>query len=352
MLNDVRNNGNGIVYSTVELALEQAKLGAVVAVASGGGGFTSELDAGGVRHFRLQQRGLRSLLASVFRLGAILEEFKPDVVHCHMVAGVLLTRAARLGRLRQQPLLVAHVRNTWMRHSKLMRAADHAIAISQGAALAMAKMGFKPSRTTVIHNGTLRSPIRALRSGDLDGGHLKEPCVVTVCGIYERKGIYDLVEAASLLRGPHPELQFYLVGHGDDLVTLKSLIALKGLGEHFTLVGFKPNVYTYLKQATVFVLASHDEPFGRVLLEAREAGAPIVATAVGGIPEATDNGRCAVLVPPKNPARLAEAIGDLLMNPGKRKALVAAGMENLDYWTVERVAREVLDLYIRLQARR
>ena len=91
-------------------------------------------------------------------------------------------------------------------------------------------------------------------------------------------------------------------------------------------------------------LHSHDEPFGRVLLEAREAGAPIVATAVGGIPEATDNGRCAVLVPPKNPAKLAEAISDLLMNPGKRKALVAAGMENLDYWTVERVAREVLGL--------
>ena len=193
MLNDVENNGNGIVYSTVELALAQAKLGATVAVASLGGSFVNELTSRGVKHFRLAQTGLFRLPRSAFRLRSILNGFVPNLGHCHMVTGVLLTRLARLARPGKKPLLVAHVRNTWMRHSRLMRAADHAIAISQGAAGAMAKMGFSPSRTTVIHNGTLRSPLREMRSGDLRDDPLQSPCVVSVCGLYGRKGIYEPV---------------------------------------------------------------------------------------------------------------------------------------------------------------
>jgi len=347
LLNDVEDNGNGIVYSTMELVLEQAAMGLNVAVGSAGGSFEDLLSRNGIRHYKIPQRSVRKLMLNIFNMQSCLNEFRPHIVHSHMVSGVLLALAARSMRgAKAKPVLIAHVRNSWMKHARLMRWADHCIALSEVSRNFLLSVGFNPNRLSVVRNGSFGSRLR--RRGDSRGApdvRLPQPCVVSVCGLYRRKGVFDLVEAARECVSRMPNLKFVLVGEGDERANLETAIEGGGLRESFKLLGFQADVASILKQATVFVLASHDEPFGRVILEARDAGAAIVATNVGGIPEATDGGRCALLVPSHDPSALAAAICALVEDDSQRRSLIEKGRENLEYWSVNRVAREVGDVY-------
>jgi glycosyltransferase involved in cell wall biosynthesis len=348
LLNDIEDNGNGIVYSTMELALEQAASGLTVAVASSGGGFQRQLAESGVQHFEIPQRSGSAVAANTIRLRFCLLTFHPDIVHCHMVSGTLLAKAARVLVRGRGPLIIAHVRNSWMRHARLMRVADHAIALSEASRDYLLMVGFKAGRTSVVRNGSIGSRLRRETVADRGAEEpLSNPCVVSVCGLYSRKGIFDLVEAAKESMKICPNLKFFIVGEGDERKSLEQAIEQADLVGRFVLLGFRKNILPVLQQATVFVLASHDEPFGRVILEARASGAPIVATNVGGIPEATDGGRCALLVPPREPLALAAAICTLVQDENTRRSLIDKGRANLDEWSVERVAKEVQEVYQR-----
>jgi glycosyltransferase involved in cell wall biosynthesis len=100
-----------------------------------------------------------------------------------------------------------------------------------------------------------------------------------------------------------------------------------------------------LLAADVFVLASHSEPAALVLSEAREAGCAIVATNVGGNPEMLSHGEAGVLVPPKNPEALANAILGLLRDPSQMARLRANSSRDLYRFTMERVANDIEQVY-------
>ena len=91
ILNDVTDRGNGIVNAAVDLALEQALQGCVVAVASAGGGYQPLLESGGVTHLTLDQtRSPLRILHALWKFHRQVREFQPDVVHAHMHTGLLL----------------------------------------------------------------------------------------------------------------------------------------------------------------------------------------------------------------------------------------------------------------------
>jgi glycosyltransferase involved in cell wall biosynthesis len=104
------------------------------------------------------------------------------------------------------------------------------------------------------------------------------------------------------------------------------------------------------RRATVFTLPSEWEALGLVLFEAMAAGVPIVATAVGGVPEVLEGGRAGQLVPYGDPDLLATAVRDLLGSPERRAALVAAGRQRVQRYTWDRVIDEHLALYRELVA--
>jgi len=109
--------------------------------------------------------------------------------------------------------------------------------------------------------------------------------------------------------------------------------------------GFQPSPRAYLEQAAVFVLASHAEPGGLVLPEARDCGCAIVATAVDGSPELLDGGRAGVLVPPHDVVALSSAIARLLDDPAERERWRTAARTNLDWMRIERQHEETLAVY-------
>lgn len=107
-----------------------------------------------------------------------------------------------------------------------------------------------------------------------------------------------------------------------------------------------------MRQADVFVLASHADSNPLVIPEARAAGLPIVATRVDGIPESLDGGDAGLLVPPRSPDALANAIVGLLLDSAHRDRMRAAASRNLERLTVRRMACETMSVYERAMASR
>jgi glycosyltransferase involved in cell wall biosynthesis len=142
------------------------------------------------------------------------------------------------------------------------------------------------------------------------------------------KGIAVFIEAAARLesRGVR-DVAFAYCGDGPDLDSFRRLAAARGL-RTFHFLGRRDDMPRLLGSAAVAVApALWEEAFGLTVVEAMAAGVPVVATAVGGVPELVEAGRSGLLVPPGEAAALADAIGRLLDDPSLRAALAAGGRE-------------------------
>jgi glycosyltransferase involved in cell wall biosynthesis len=340
--------GNGIIHVLVDLAIEQRRRGHQVAAAAGRGAFAEFLQQHGVDSFTVPQAGPRNAALAVFRLASLVRRYRPDIVHAHMVAGALAARVAIIG---SRSRLITHVHNSWQRQATLMRVGHRVIAVSEAVRKDMIQRGIPAHRITTVTNGPLGSE-RARRAVPEPPITLTHPNVVTVAGLYERKGIGDLLEALAELRRSRPEVRLYLVGDGPDRPTFEAQASRLGLGEAAVFLGFRRDVQPLLRQADVFVLASRADPNPLVLAEAQAAGCAIVATAVDGIPEALDGGRAGLLIPPWNPAALADAVSRVLHDTALRSDLQRAAAEGLDRLQVSRMTTDVLKVYRSVLGRR
>jgi glycosyltransferase involved in cell wall biosynthesis len=106
-----------------------------------------------------------------------------------------------------------------------------------------------------------------------------------------------------------------------------------------------PDPRSYYQQADIFVLASHQETFGLVITEARQAGCAVVATNVGGIPEALDGGEAGILVPPYRSDLLGSALIRLIEAPAELERLRRKARQNLEVFTVKRASAQTMDVY-------
>ncbi len=234
------------------------------------------------------------ILREAQALRRAVADFRPDVVHAHMVTGALLARALK----RQSGFsLVCSVHNEWQRHATVMRVGDAVVAVSEANRRALEARGIPAAKLYVVKNGTLGSPRLTGSDGTADLSH---PAITCVAGLFERKGIPELVTAFERL----PEslaAHLYLVGEGPYRPELEERVRESRAGNRIHLEGFQPDPGRYLRATDLFVLASRREPFGLVLAEARQAGCAIVGTDVDGIPEALEGGRAGALVPGRRP---------------------------------------------------
>ena len=341
LANHAQNVGNGIVNMMVDLACMQARAGHEVTVATSGGGFETLLAQHGVRHVHVpQSRAPWRLPAMLAGFNRLLRQCDPDVVHAHMMTGTLI---ARFGVLRRRYVLVTTVHNEFQKSASLMRFGDRIVAVSKAVAASMAARGVAQERLSVVRNGTIGTP--RFTSAEPAAAHLARPSIVTVAGMYERKGIQDLLRAFAQLYEQFPTAALYLVGDGPDREAMEALARELGIAGRAHFTRFVANPRAHLAEADVFVLASHKEPGGLVLCEAREAGCAIVATHVDGNPEMLDDGKAGLLVPPASPAALAGAISLLLTDAAARAELVAQARSGLETFHVRHVCEAYLSIY-------
>lgn len=200
--------------------------------------------------------------------------------------------------------------------------------------------GIPRAKVTVIPEpidvGTWRRRLAEARRRD-DGALT----VLTVARMYPRKRLADLLEATVELRRRIPGVRIRVVGKGPEFDRLARRHARLALGETVTLLGdvTAAELAVEYVSAQCFCLPSVQEAFGVVFAEAMAAGLPVVACRAAAVPEVVEDGRTGILVTPRRPDELAEAIATLLENRELRMEMGMAGRKRVDTFDIERVAR-------------
>jgi glycosyltransferase involved in cell wall biosynthesis len=151
------------------------------------------------------------------------------------------------------------------------------------------------------------------------------PVVGTVCALRPQKALEVLVDAAVPLSRRFPDLQVLIVGSGSEAEMLERRIGELGLTATVRLVGHRSDIPDVLQAFDVGVCCSDFEGTPLSILEYMEAGLPVVATRVGGVPDLIASGEQGLLVEPRDPAGLASAVSGILDDPARAAAMGAAG---------------------------
>jgi glycosyltransferase involved in cell wall biosynthesis len=155
--------------------------------------------------------------------------------------------------------------------------------------------------------------------------------IVAVGNLYPVKGHAVLLRALGELQrsgaATDAPWRLAIAGRGEEEERLRALAVEHGIADRVTLLGFRKDVPDILAAADVFVMPSLSEGLPLALVEAMAAGLPVVVSDVGGVPEVAVAGREAILVPPGDPARLAEGLATLLRDAGARSAMGQAARE-------------------------
>jgi glycosyltransferase involved in cell wall biosynthesis len=289
---------------------------------------------------RVEQAGIGFLAlgregrASVWpwrRLAAYLRRERVDVLHAHMFGSSVW--GTIIGRLARVPVVVAH-EHTWsfegepvkrlLDRELIGRFSDAFIAVSQADRQKMIEIErIAPERIRFIPNGISPkqpTPGRDLRA-ELELG--SGPLIGAVGTLRAQKSYDVLIRASAVLRTRHPGLKVLIAGGGPEKERLEALIAELGLTEVVRLLGRRLDVPDILAALDVAVSSSSFEGSPLSVMEYMEAGLPIAATRVGGVPDLIEHGVGGLLVEPNEPLQLADAVSELLGDRERARALGA-----------------------------
>jgi glycosyltransferase involved in cell wall biosynthesis len=287
----------------------------------------------------------------------LLRRERFSVLHTHMFGSNLW--GAITGPPCGVPVVIAH-EHTWSYQGKPWRAwldgkvigrrVTRFIAVSDADAGRMVSIEkVPPEKITVIPTALIprppvaRSDLRA-ELGIPDG----TPLIGSVARLRPQKALDVLIDAHARLLKMVPDVHLVLAGDGDCRVQLERHALEAGVADRTHFLGRRDDVDAILSGLDVAVLSSDFEGRPLFALECMANGTPLVATAVGGLPEMIDDGRTGMLVPPRRPDALAQAISRLLMDSGLRSRIAAAAAAELDGCGIDAVAAQFGELYERL----
>ena len=278
------------------------------------------------------------------KLAQLARRFRPDIVHSHLEVSDITTAAAKLIGL-SSARLVSTVHNLGPSPKQpvkktLWTAAlarfDRVLCVSEDVKRKLPYDG----GAEVLFMSTVSetdAPLARLEARAHLGLSPSAPVVLAVGRLDRDKGFDVLGEAANTVS---PNVRFVVIGDGAERAALTAYPRLE-------LRGSLPDAATLLAAADIVVCPSRTEGLPQIILEAMAARCAIVATPVGGVPEAVVDGETGVLVPPEAPAALADAIEALLADAPRRAAYGEAGRAKLlaAGWTREATARRVREVY-------
>ena len=292
----------------------------------------------------------------LYRLAALMRRLDVDLVYTVLPTADIWGRLA--GCLARRPLVTrkgtvlagGQRENYEATFDRLLRPFTDRVIVNS-------RMGFEDlvrerradaARAVVIHNGTdcerfsPPAPAERWRLREALGVSQSALVVAAVGRLSEEKGWTTLIEAvARLPQDRSRDVHWMIAGDGPLRPTLEEQIARHALSERVHLLGFRRDVPAILGAADVVVLPSHQEGIPNVLCEAMAMARPVVATRVGGVPELVEEGRSGLLVEPKEPQGLADALERLLADPNARERLGSLARQRIvSEFSLERMVGE------------
>ncbi len=278
----------------------------------------------------------------VYRVRRAIRRFDIDIVHAHTGHDVTLGALAIVGtraklvisrrvdfRLRENP----GTRWKYARASAL-------IAVSRAVADVLVASGVERWRICVVPDGVDVHrdipPASAATLSDL-GIPPGAPLAVQVAQLVGHKDPVNFVRAVVRARRDVPALHGLLAGEGKLRPVVEAEIRAQGAEDYIHLAGFRTDADHLIAAASVFVLSSHEEGMGSVLLDALFLGRPIAATRAGGIPEVVRDGIDGLLAPVRDPDALGAAIARLVNDPSLAGRLGDSARERAESFSVERM---------------
>ncbi len=298
------------------------------------------LEAAGVRASALDWlRGMRDPVGA-WRYWRRLRHQQFEIVHLHSGG-----RSVQwLAREATNAKIVRHLHGRILEPQGLTpvhfsaRGADAVVAVSQAVASRVAD-----GVARVIYAGVTIAP------GDpsaLRHPGAAEMILGTAGRLVTLKGIEYLLAAAAMLRREFPTLRVEIAGSGPERRKLDEAVAQSGLGGSVKFLGWIDDLSSVLGRWDIFVMPSLEEGFPIAALDAMAAGLPVVASAVGGVPELIEDGKAGWLVPPQDAEALADRLRPLLSDPDLRLSMGSAGYARVrDHFSAAQMTEQFARLY-------
>lgn len=248
--------------------------------------------------------------------------------------------------------------------------AGKVVAVSRAISDILAKAGVSPAKLAVVTDAIpvdaqeavwtgpgseALAPVTAQRRRALRAGLEREfkipataPLIGNLAALVPHKDHDTLLAAAVIVCLKRPDARFIIAGKGPEEGSLRASLKRMGLEGKVVLAGHRDDAASLLQALDVYCQSSWGEGMGSVLIEAQACGAPIAATTAGGIPEVVEDGVTGLLVKPRDPEALAEALLRLLAEPATRIRLAAAARERLPRFGLKAAAESMEKVYAAL----
>ena len=225
-------------------------------------------------------------------------------------------------------------------------AAHRVITNSDAGAARLRSEGIPSDRISVVRNGL------DLAAFPLRSSPPRQRRIVSVGRLRPEKAHEVLIAAVARLRPAWPDVRLRLIGDGPREAALRQIAGEYGLLDCVEFLGHRDDVPALLREADVFALPSRSEASPNAVLEAMAAGVPVVASDVGGIPEAITPGLTGILVPPGDDEALAGALGHLFSDPLQAERLGLAARRHVEgHYSFTRMVGAFEELYLAELAR-
>jgi len=311
---------------------------------------------------KLKFKSLQGFI-TVFKLYKFIKKQKIDIVHTHLfvpyIWGGISAKLARVKLINS----VQNIRDIYVgKVYKYLRFLEKiyakftntVVVYNQTTKEIIVSRGIDISKIEVIHGGVDVSKLASYRESDLisirEKYLLYDSQIVGISGGLKPVKNHKLfLKAAAEVSKKIPDVKFVITGEGSEKEKLKILSSKLGLNDKIVFTGFVDDIYSVMAAFDIFILTSFSEGQPVIILEAMALGKPVIATAVGGVPELIKNGENGILVPSDDVRSLSVSIIDLLQNEHKRKKIALAGRKMVeDNYNIKQMVNQLERLYLKV----
>ncbi|MBY8974419.1 glycosyltransferase [Rhodobacteraceae bacterium NNCM2] len=299
----------------------------------------AHLTAAGMRVETIGHRARQLLVPGALRLGRLVRAARPDIIHSHLLTALLLLRLGGVAA----PAVATHHNTPLPTRRWLFRR----IAARAGAWAAVSKAAMPVLSTA--YDGPLRLIHNGIADADLPARAAPAPGplrVISLGNLTAQKNYAQVAGIAAELARRGVEAAFRIAGEGPERPAIAAEIARQGVEGHVTLLGARRDTRSLLAESDLYLLTSRWEGMPIAVIEALQAGLPVIAADVGGCGEILgEDQACGVLLPAGDTAAFADRIADLAGDPDLRARMGAAARERARQFSIDRAAEAYDALY-------
>jgi glycosyltransferase involved in cell wall biosynthesis len=292
----------------------------------------------------IQWKNIPSAFATMGRLVRLLRQIRPDVLHTMIpvcnVLGSIAGKLAFVPRIVCTKLALGNYRDSSRFLPYLENVTDRLFCLvhckSRGILEDIVRREPIPrSRMRVIYNGLAVSrfdgPFDRAAIRSTLGIPQESPVIGMIANLIPYKGHQDVLDAVAIVHKKRPDARFVFAGRDNGiLAALEKKAKQLGIENSVSFLGQRHDIPELLAAMDILLSASHEEGFSNVLLEAMASSLPVVATDVGGNPEAIESGSTGFIIPPRQPAEIASALLKLLDHPAEAREMGARGLMRVE----------------------